>query len=205
MAQLKIYGIDTGFCRVNYVGKNTYGQKIYYCIQDEGTANGCVIYRMSGNPDNGGEPDYPVKGDKTIFEIPPGDSVIEKTVRAFLQNMKDLFYVQDKRSFAGNDILFWRNGGGYTTDVSKAEVFTKDKAMNLHKNRHTDVPWPKEYIDSHTKPAVDMQHVKNKEALKAVGIKLPPDPKPPRQPQRQCPGCGKFIRNWDYMCSGCED
>ncbi len=113
------------------------------------------------------------------------------------------FYVQDKRSYVGNDILFWRDGGGYTTDVSKAEIFTKEHAMALHKSRHTDVPWPKEYIDSKTRPAVDMQYVKNKEALETVGIELPPDPKPPRQPQNKC-YCGKFIRNSEHTCPGCE-
>ena len=55
----------------------------------------------------------------------------------------DEYYLQDKRSYVGNDILFWADGGGYTTDVSKAEVFTKDRALRLNQSRETDVPWPK--------------------------------------------------------------
>lgn len=117
--------------------------------------------------------------------------------------MEDKFYLQDKRSYVGNDILFWRDGGGYTTDVSKAEIFTKEQALNQNKCRHTDIPWPKEYIDANTRPAVDMQYVNNKDALISIGIELPKEPKPSKRPQNRC-YCGKFIRSWESACSGCE-
>jgi len=82
--------------------------------------------------------------------------------------MPELYYLQDSRGYVGNDILFWAKGGsGYTTDVSNAEIYTKERAYRQHACRETDVPWPKEYIDSHTRPAVDMQYVSLKEALDA--------------------------------------
>ena len=58
--------------------------------------------------------------------------------------MSEQFYLQDKRGYVGNDIL-WRakDGKGYTTDLSNAEVYTEEKAMALHRCRETDVPWPK--------------------------------------------------------------
>lgn len=102
------------------------------------------------------------------------------------------FYLQDKRNYVGNDILFWAKGGGYTTDVSKAEVFTKERAIMLNKSRETDIPWPKEYIDNKTRPAVDMQYVNIKEALKNTGLKL----SKPRKIRKQiinCNGCGRIL------------
>lgn len=69
------------------------------------------------------------------------------------------FYVQDKRDYVGNCILWWReNGAGYTTNIEDAGVFTED---TLPKNRETDVPWPKKYIDEHLRKTVDVQDVDN--------------------------------------------
>jgi len=76
------------------------------------------------------------------------------------ESQSNQYYLQDKRDFVGNDMLFWRLGGGYTTDVSKAEIFTKESALNQHRARETDIPWAKEYIDSITRPAVDFQYAK---------------------------------------------
>jgi len=114
------------------------------------------------------------------------------------------FYLQDKRGYVGNDMLFWANGGGYTTDVSKAEVFTQERAFNQHRSRPTDVPWPKDYIDSKTRPAVDHQYVNIDEALKDVGEKLTP-PEKRRTRKFNCPHCGKFISCADYhtSCTHC--
>ena len=76
------------------------------------------------------------------------------------------FYLQDARQYVGNDLLFWaKDSKGYTTDVSKAHVFTELEALEAHEWRGTDVPWPKEYIDSHTRPAVDTQHVDHEIAM----------------------------------------
>lgn len=70
-----------------------------------------------------------------------------------------LFYMQVK-GYVGNDLLWWKEGGaGYTTDVSKAGVWTESRALRQAKMRDEDIPWPKEYIDEHTRPVVDCQTV----------------------------------------------
>lgn len=68
------------------------------------------------------------------------------------------FYVQDKRQYVGNCIMWWRDGGGYTPKLDDAEVFTGDA---LPTDRETDVAWPKDYVDRMTRPMVDVQDVEN--------------------------------------------
>lgn len=120
--------------------------------------------------------------------------------------MVDLFYLQDSRSYVGNDMLFWaKKGNGYTTDVSKAEVYTLAKAQSMHNSRNTDIPWPKSYIDAKTRPACDMQYVKRAEALAGTGITLQPL-KPKRKEQWRCGGCGIFLTEqafWGGSCPQC--
>lgn len=120
--------------------------------------------------------------------------------------MSDEFYLQDSRSYVGNDMLFWAKGGnGYTTDISKAEVYTKDKAVAQHQSRISDIPWPKAYIDAKTRPAVDMQYVKSEEALAETGIVLIV-PQKYRKPTPKCDGCGKFLREYQVYgyCPHCN-
>ena len=78
---LKIYEIDSGYCRIIYSIQNDTGQTVYYCLQDEGeNYGGVTFYRCSGSP--WFEPDYVVKcKDWNIVEIPNGDSGIEVAVR----------------------------------------------------------------------------------------------------------------------------
>lgn len=50
--------------------------------------------------------------------------------------MTDCFYLQDSRQIVGNDMMWWaKDGLGYTSDVSKAEVFTKEDAQRHHNGR----------------------------------------------------------------------
>mgnify|MGYP003642822016 CR=1 FL=1 len=126
--------------------------------------------------------------------------------------MEKQFYLQDKRQYVGNDILWWaKDGKGYTTDLRRAHVFTKEEAIKHNQDRETDVPWPKQYIDQKTRPAVDMQHVDIDIALKDTGIKLKQPEKPKREIIR-CYHCGRFVDKYDYFrvsrgdaCSRCED
>ena len=71
------------------------------------------------------------------------------------------FYIQDKRQYVGNSIMWFAKGGnGYTTDIDKAEIFTKDDAVFL-----TTVDpdkyraWSCKHINEHISRHVDMQHV----------------------------------------------
>ena len=119
----------------------------------------------------------------------------------------DQFYLQDKRTYVGNDLLFWaKNGKGYTTDLHKAHIYTKEEAFKQNQMRETDVPWPKEYIDSKVRPAVDHQYVDIKEALGGLAGELYVSPPPPKDPPLNCAGCGRFLSKMDRYtpCDNCE-
>lgn len=69
------------------------------------------------------------------------------------------FYIQDSRSFVGNDVLWHaKDNKGYTTNLDCAQTYTREEAEAIYKNRQTDVMWPVEYIDTVTIRAVDMQY-----------------------------------------------
>lgn len=78
----------------------------------------------------------------------------------------DEYYLQDKRDYVGNCVLWWRkNREGYATNLREAHVFTKAQAYAQHDCRETDIPWPKAYIDRISAPTVDMQKLKRAEAI----------------------------------------
>jgi hypothetical protein len=119
--------------------------------------------------------------------------------------MADLYYLQDSRSYVGNDMLFWaKDGKGYTTDLRRAEVFTQEDAITRHRSRETDIPWPKEYIDARTRPAVDMQYVKRDEALAGTGIELM-KPRQKRPDVINCAGCGQFMSGTQRYLGDCQN
>ena len=124
-----------------------------------------------------------------------------------------MYYLQDKRSYVGNDILWWaKEGKGYTTDLSKAEIFTKEDAIRHNQWRETNIPWPKDYIDGKIRPAVDMQYVDIQIALANTGIILN-QPKKPKREKYKCEHCGKWVSEQEYYervyhgfpCHKCED
>jgi hypothetical protein len=116
---------------------------------------------------------------------------------------EQLFYLQDSRSFVGNDVLWWRKGGnGYTTDLREAETYTNDEAQSMHFARTSDIPWPKDYIDAKTRPAVDFQYIKRAEALEGTGIEIVEPIK--KKPERlKCHTCGSFMSEHHLWVSGC--
>lgn len=106
--------------------------------------------------------------------------------------MDQLFYLQDSRGHADNYLLFWaENGKGYTTDISRAQVFTQIEAIKQHESRHTDIPVLKSYIDAKSQP-VHFARFKREEAIAGTGIILLKEKY--RKPRvANCCGCGKFI------------
>lgn len=117
------------------------------------------------------------------------------------------FYLQDSRSYVGNDVLWWaKDGNGYTTDLSKAEVYSREDAQKMHNSRPSDIPWPKEYIDRKTRPAVDMQYIKRAEALEGTGVVLRQPQKPKKARPMKCHQCGCFLSEkqlWAGECPKC--
>jgi hypothetical protein len=119
--------------------------------------------------------------------------------------MSDLFYLQDARSYVGNDVLWWAlRGNGYTTDLRQAQVYTKEIAQSMHDARPTDIPWPKEYIDVKTRPAVDMQYINRAEAPDGTGITLIKRPNP-KAYTFNCGGCGRFLSDVDRYSEDCAN
>lgn len=116
------------------------------------------------------------------------------------------WYLQDRRSYVGNDMVFWAKGkSGYTTNVHEAHIFTEEEAFSQHRTRNSDVPWPKAYIDSKTRPAVDFQYAKHEDALAGTGRRIEPPPK--RKKPRgvyNCAECGKFMPCTTRICPHCN-
>lgn len=117
-----------------------------------------------------------------------------------------MFYLQDSRGYVGNDVLWWaKDGIGYTTDLSKARIYTKDEAQRMHLARTSDIPWPKDYIDGKTRPAVDMQYIKRSEALEGTGIEIVVQTKE-KADRHKCHQCGSFmstVQLWAGTCPKC--
>lgn len=71
--------------------------------------------------------------------------------------MTDHFYLQDSRSNVGSRAMFWRAGGGYTSNLDEAEEFTREGAVRQYECRETDLPWPVDYVRSMAQIGVDHQ------------------------------------------------
>lgn len=73
--------------------------------------------------------------------------------------MADLFYLQDSRSNTGSRAMFWRENGGYTSNLDEAEQFTREAAVKQYENRDSDLPWPVDYVRERSEVGVDCQYL----------------------------------------------
>lgn len=73
---------------------------------------------------------------------------------------EELFYLRDSRTDTGSNMMFWQTGGGYTTNLQRAEAFTRSNAFAQHECRETDIPMPKALVDSRARFVVDMQYLR---------------------------------------------
>lgn len=72
-----------------------------------------------------------------------------------------LFYIQDGRQVVGNCIALWRpDGNGYTCDLKQAWKVPYAKALDLEKNRATEILWPIEDLDAISMAHVDIQYLR---------------------------------------------
>jgi len=107
-----------------------------------------------------------------------------------------LYYVQDTRTILGNDLMWWAiDGKGYTSDLSRAEIWKREDAFRQCEMTTHFRPWPKQYIDKRTRPAVDCQYVQ----LKDTGVTIPKslmksEARFRRKPEN-CDGCGRFLND----------
>ncbi|WP_087688072.1 hypothetical protein [Pandoraea sp. PE-S2R-1] len=72
---------------------------------------------------------------------------------------RDLYYVQDTRSFIGNCPMWWgEDFRGYVTRMDEAGKYTREEAERICK-RETDKMWPCHMIDPLRRPTIDFQHL----------------------------------------------
>lgn len=72
---------------------------------------------------------------------------------------KDKFYyIQDRRSYVGNSVLWWCAYGGYDTDIMKARKFSWLEINSLNP-REFDIIWQSDHVEKAIKKIVDMQYL----------------------------------------------
>jgi hypothetical protein len=71
----------------------------------------------------------------------------------------EMFYLRDSRGNTGSSAMFWSLSGGYTSDLSKVEKFTREKAIDQYESRETDIPLRCDLVDQFAYLAVDMQYL----------------------------------------------
>lgn len=75
------------------------------------------------------------------------------------------YYVQDKRNYVGNAVLWWGiDGNGYVTDLSKAHKYTYSEIQKFQP-RDTDIIWESEHVETAIRQYVDMQGLQNEFSL----------------------------------------
>lgn len=72
---------------------------------------------------------------------------------------EEFFYLRDSRGDTGSSAMFWAASGGYTTDLNRAEKFTREKALGQHGSRETDEPLRCDLVDGLSYRAVDCQYI----------------------------------------------
>lgn len=80
MSELQYNYTDNGYCRVYYTWKNSEGQTVDYCAQDEGKGQ-IVFYRCTGGDWN--EPDYEVRP-KNAPPFSPGNTETDIAVNKWI-------------------------------------------------------------------------------------------------------------------------
>ena len=60
-------------------------------------------------------------------------------------------------NYQGNDLVFWRAGGGYTSKLNQADRFTKAAALKVHQGRASDMPMLFDVLNERASKTVDMQ------------------------------------------------
>jgi hypothetical protein len=73
--------------------------------------------------------------------------------------MSEAFYLRDSRGDTGSSAMFWAASGGYTTDLNRAEKFTRENAVGQYNSRETDLPLRCDLVDHLSYRAVDCQYI----------------------------------------------
>lgn len=114
-----------------------------------------------------------------------------------------LFYIQDKGDFAGNDMLWHTESARTTNNLTQAKAFTKAEALAKIERNSDNVAWPKDYIETKTRPVADCRDAKLDEAIAGTGIEIL-KPKKERRESYRCHGCGVFMSASQYYGGECR-
>ena len=69
------------------------------------------------------------------------------------------FYIQN--GYVGNSVMWWaKNGSGYTTDIEKAQLYTKQEVLDKFVGgREEDIIWESKHVLNNIKKHVDAQYL----------------------------------------------
>jgi hypothetical protein len=75
----------------------------------------------------------------------------------------------DSRSTVGTALMFWALEGGYTSNITKAEIFSVEDARRQHTSRHSDIPLRLDYLEARKERMVDCQYLNSTYRPDTVG------------------------------------
>lgn len=134
----------------NYCGFNVGDTVNYHAFQNSPpTSTGHQITRIEREPNNFGCDVAWITGKSGCISL----SCLSLT-------SKRRVVLCDTRSRVGSSLMFWASSGGYTSDLSKAEVFSEQDAMRQHDSRSSDVPMLLDALLKTAIYAVDMQNIR---------------------------------------------
>ena len=79
------------------------------------------------------------------------------------------YYIRCKKhGFVGNSCLWWNpDGAGYTCDLSKAGLYTKEEAMERYHGSHgQNIPYHRDEVVPHVQLHIDIQDLRETESYK---------------------------------------
>lgn len=135
----------------------------------------CIIGEKNSHGDDAKWIDIKCQRAKEYDKVEYNDKVITRFEYAYRleeekRNTKlrgldenDHYYVQDARSYVGNSVIWWAEGGGYTTDITKAHKYIKEGILKSFLNgRVTDIIWSAEHVETKIKQHIDVQYLDKK-------------------------------------------
>ena len=107
--------------------------------------------------------------DKVLFR---GEEINRNKIKDIIRkgeieslDVNKMYYVQDRRNYVGNAVLWWGlNGSGYVTDLAKAHKYTYEEILKFNP-RETDIIWESDHVETAIRQYVDMQGLESDYSL----------------------------------------
>lgn len=85
---------------------------------------------------------------------------------SLLKHKEEFFYIQDKRSYVGNSVLWWaKDSKGYCCHLPDAHLYTKEEVLKGFPWRDTDIIHPVSSVIKAVRKHVDMQYLKPENSI----------------------------------------